>query len=146
MEYKDEQLVCQYGSQFNWFKYICCSKDENKANIKAFINDDGEISFNTSREIEIGEEFLYTFGEGHHEQENDKDHKSMYKQSCMLLSILTDLYTYESGVGKSVIRLQKVFTQSKFYSFNTCQIISQYNHKDVRYKKKYTFNFRQLYI
>ena len=72
MEYKDEQLICQYGPQFNWFKYISCSNDENKANVKAFINDDGEISFKTSREIEIGEEFLYTFGQGYREQKDDK--------------------------------------------------------------------------
>ena len=80
MEYKEEQLVCQYGSQFNWFKYICSSNDESKANIKAFINDNEEISFCTSREIEIGEEFLYTFGEEHrsNEQKNDKKINGMY--------------------------------------------------------------------
>lgn len=75
MEYKEEQLICQYGQQFNWLKYIGISSDKNKANIKAFINENGEISFDTYRKIEIGEEILYTFERACWEdkEENDKD-------------------------------------------------------------------------
>ena len=74
MQYNDEQLVCQYGSQFNWLKYICSSQDETKTNLHAFINENGEISFDTSREIEIGEEFLYTFGKQHRESDGENVH------------------------------------------------------------------------
>ncbi|XP_028401769.1 zinc finger protein 248-like [Dendronephthya gigantea] len=75
VEYKEEQLVCQYGQQFNWLKYIGSSNDKNKANIKGFINENGEISFDTYREIEIGEEILYTFERERWEdkEQNDKD-------------------------------------------------------------------------
>lgn len=95
MEYKEEQLVCQYGSQFNWFKYICSSNDESRANIKAFINDNEEISFGTFREIEIGEEFLYTFGEEHrrNEQKSEKRQNGMYSQiKTVLINQLGAVY------------------------------------------------------
>ena len=70
MEYTNGELVSQYGSQFNWMKYISTSSDAREQNIEAFIDESGEISFETTRDIERGQELLYAFGKQH--LENDK--------------------------------------------------------------------------
>ena len=43
-------------------KYICGSREAENANIEAFIDERGEISFETVREIGKTQELLFTFG------------------------------------------------------------------------------------
>lgn len=65
MQYKNGTLFSQYGPQFNWMKYISASQDLYEQNLEAFIDESGEISFETSQEIERGQELLYTFAKQH---------------------------------------------------------------------------------
>ena len=62
IEYKNGKLVSQYGPNFNWMKYMCLSQDFNLANVEAFVDESGDISFETFREIESGQEMVFTFG------------------------------------------------------------------------------------
>ncbi|XP_046852542.1 uncharacterized protein LOC124445811 isoform X2 [Xenia sp. Carnegie-2017] len=63
VERKDQNVVCKYGRQFNWLKYVCPSSREKKANVKALIDDNGEIFFRAWCEIKTGEELVYSFNE-----------------------------------------------------------------------------------